>query len=399
MRRGVLCLVILLAFAVPGHPEAYTTGTLVHVDSSQGLRSSVFDLYIRYANNRYYKVHLVTDPSYELEWQINSPIEFRLEKNAIYLKRAHGKDWKFEFQGSTTIVSGKGSSPAVADVVAAAPATSNAPAMPDLPLPSAQRQPLTPSVTLPQSNTVVIASQNTTSMVPRCAELGAMGPQFDLLAKACQFALSPHSLPNFIAEETTHRWVNGRQHDTVTDEVTYVAGRGDRRSNVVLNGQPMASYTGLGGLTTGQLFGRQLRTIFDFQTQSAFAPKPDKRVSSGAAAVYTFRFDSSNNSNYVLDNIYPSLEGTIWVDRQSGQLMRVQTTAIDIPPDARFSSYQSIINYDDVTIPDLGRVLVPTDAEVQMCWRQNLSCSRNVVAFRNYRKFAATVRIVSQPAH
>src|SRR5580698_5874805 len=57
-------------------------------------------------------------------------------------------------------------------------------------------------------------------LLPRCSEIAAQGDHFDQLGTACQYALSPESLPNFICEETIHRWTNGHKLDLVTTEVT-----------------------------------------------------------------------------------------------------------------------------------------------------------------------------------
>jgi len=365
MRRGFSILAIFLSILGTAVAEQYETGTLVRVNSSQTAVSSVYDLYIQY-KGRSIMVHFVAKSSYQLDWQVNGPIEFRLAKDAIYLRRPKGQDLKLPIQSSTP-----------------------APAMPKLPFPSVQRR----AVQVPEGAPV----EGPIPLPSRCAEIADMGPQFDLLATACKIALSPEMLPNFICHETTHRWVNGRPHDLVTAQVTYVNGQGDRYSQFTIDGKPVQSLEGSGGMITGQLFGTQLRTVFKPETRTVFQFKSDEKVGSGTSAVFGFSFKTENNTSYRLDDVFPGLSGTIWIDRISGQLMRVETEATDLTPDLPFSSYQSTINYDDVAIPELGTFVVPTDGEVQMCSLNNTRCFRNVLSFRDYRKFGATVRILPSP--
>jgi len=372
MRRGFWILVLFLSISATALAERYETGTLVRVNSSQTAKSSTYDLYIQYQDHTY-MVHLVKDLSYQLEWRVNGPIEFRLAKDAIYLRHADGKDLKFPIQGSILTTASK------------------APAMPDLPFPSVQRGAVQAPIGIGVQNEVPMPRP------PHCDEIATIAPEFDLLANACEVALSSRTLPNYISHETTRRWINDRPHDIVTAEVTFVNGRVDRRSQFTIDGKPVQSLEGSGGLITGQLFGTQLKTIFKPETRPTFEFKAYKNIDSGTAAVYSFHFKSENNSSYRLEDIYPSLSGTIWIDRVSGQLMRVQTVATDLPRSPSLSSYQSAINYDDVAIPELGTFVVPTDAEAQLCSMNNTRCFRNVISFRDYRRFGATSRIIPIP--
>lgn len=365
MRCALMLLVLLLGVPRAAGAERYLTGTLVRLSSIQTPQGSTYDLSIQYKSHLY-KVHLVQGPDSQLEWKMNGPVEFRMDKAAFYLKQARGKELRIPMQA----------------------ATAPPPALPKLALPSVNRKPV-----LVIENGIPMAT-STAPMDSRCAEMAAMGPQFQPLANACAFALSPYSLPNFVCKETTQRSRNGSPLDVVTAQVTYMAGRGDRYSDWRIDGRPVESLEGTGGMITEQLFGRQLRTIFDPETMTEFAVRPDEKVGTGAAAVYHFSYKSANNFTYRLDEVFPSMAGRIWVDRMSGQLMRVETRATDLTPAMSFSSYHSVMNYDDVTIPELGAYLVPVDGEAQMCSASNRFCGRNVVAFRDYRKYGATVKIL-----
>ena len=388
MRRQLLFLALSLSICAPCLAEKYVTGTLVRVNAgSIGNPNSLgpannngytlaYELSIQY-RDRYYNIHFLATPGFKFDWQVNGRVQFRIDKYAIYLRHANGKEERIAFAG------GDASHPFERPSHVTVNAT---PAMSDLPFPALRQQPADASAPA--------LTESSRPLPPYCAKIAAMGPEYRLLEGACRFALSSRSLPDYICRETTRRWVNGRPHDLVTADATFVHGS-DRYSNLKIDGQPVPTLDGSGGLITGQLFGAQLWTIFRPETATTFTWKDEEKAGATVAAVFSFSFKSRNNSSYRLNAVYPSLSGTIWVDRQSGQLMRVQTTATEITPESGFSSYQSIIDYAGVAIPGLGRFLAPLDGEAQMCRAFNQKCAKNVVSFADYRRFASTAAIIS----
>lgn len=238
------------------------------------------------------------------------------------------------------------------------------------------------------------ASASTDARAARCADIAAMGSQYGPLASACNFVLSPGNLPNYICEERMERFVNDRELDVVTAEVTYTNGH-DRYANLAINGNPVESLAGSGGWGSLALFGTQLSAIFRPETKTRFKAKREIRVASRTEAVFDYQFLAANNTRFHVAGSLPGLAGSITIDEDTGELRRVDA-ALSPPPAKRSWTYNSIVKYGVVSIPDLGPVLTPQEGEVKACNGMG-ACFRNVLTFHDCRKFGSTVRMVPAP--
>lgn len=373
----VAILVAFLSITASGLcTETYQTGELIRVESQQTANAKIIELYIKQGEHTY-AIRLYKPLRYQLEWQVNQPIEFRFHKNAIYLKRPNGKEFKITYAERGT-------------------AASDTPQdKPDLPFPPAQ----------PSPNSSSTKTSSPGLLMPLCARIAALGAQYSGLASACQFASSPRTLPNFICEEKMlrkrrrfedHNWVD---LSDVTAQVTFIKGKGDNYSNVEVNGFPFQFVSGVspGFWSFGQ-FGVELSTIFNPVTQAQFRFRGAVILPTGLADQYSFVFHSSNNLQFALtaggQRYYPGLSGTIWVDHSSGNLVRVEAVGTELNPKFPMTTYLSATNYGYVAIPELGAYLLPTDGEAEECNHGDKMCSRNLVSFHGCRKFQATVKIL-----
>lgn len=374
--KKLALLVLLLSTALSGFCEkTYLTGELVRIDSQQTADAKIIELYIKQGEHTY-AVRLYKPLHYQLEWQLNQPIEFRTEKNAIYLKRPNGKEYKITF----------GEPLEASDVPQDKP---------DLPFPATQPSPSTSST----------KASNPGPLMPLCARIAALGTEYSGLANACQFVSSPRNLPNFICEETMlrkrrrfedHNWLD--QSD-VTAQVTFIKGRGDNYSNVEVNGFPFQFVNGVSpGFWSWGQFGAELSTIFNPASQAQFRFRGHADLPTGSADQYSFEFHSANNLQFPLtaggQRYYPGMTGTIWVDQRNGNLVRVEAFAAELNPKFPMTTYFSATNYGYIPIADLGTFLLPTDGEVEACNRGDKICSRNLVSFNGCKKFQATVKIL-----
>src|SRR5690349_5201853 len=80
-------------------------------------------------------------------------------------------------------------------------------------------------VARPQANPAPPSGPGTTpALVPPCAQIAASGPRFAPLAQACQYALAPDRLPDFVCEEELQQFIrlrgdeNWTTLDTMTEE-------------------------------------------------------------------------------------------------------------------------------------------------------------------------------------
>lgn len=182
--------------------------------------------------------------------------------------------------------------------------------------------------------------------------------------------------------------------DTVTANVAFVNGSGDQYSDIAINDHPVTSLKGSTGWNSLALFGTQLTTIFLPATKTIFTF--DRAVGAGVTSpmVFGFHFNRADNATFGRGGLHPGLSGSIFVDRKSGEIRRVDATATELDPASTLVSYASSISYGDVAIPDLGEVLAPVEGNVAACVKDG-TCYKNELSFHDCRKFGSTARIIT----
>lgn len=259
--------------------------------------------------------------------------------------------------------------------------------------PNTSAPPPTGNIQSSQSSTVSDEVADT-SIPLRCENIANMGAQYQPLASACEFALSPQDLPNYVCHESTERFVNEKKLDVITDEVRFDnQGRGERHTDLTVDGRPVRTLEGTGGWISFALFGNRLTTIFSPTTQTQFRFEREKHTGQSATDTFSFSIHAAANETFLLNRFHTGVKGSITVDKSTGQLLEIQTSLFERPADDPVDSYKNRIDYGEVTIPDLGSVLVPLSAEVRVC-NSNGLCYRNNVTFSDCHKFKATSRIV-----
>ena len=73
-------------------------------------------------------------------------------------------------------------------------------------------------------------------------------------------------------------------------------------------------------------------------------------------------------------------------------MLRIEQSARDVPRSFPLDTIESAVDYDYVLIGG-QKFLLPVHSENLMCDRGTSNCSRNVIDFRNYRKFGADSEI------
>jgi len=377
-----LCLLALL-LAAPGlgiADDSYLTGKLVRVESTQTARSRMYALYIQHGDTNF-SVRIVERPPYRLEWRLNGPIEFRLEKDAIYLKRPKGGKLKIA-RAESSLTDGIGPTETL-----------------DLPFPSVERRSVQNLSAVPH--------------LPGCIGIAAQEPQLIPLADVCEYALSARNLPNFICQETMQRAIRNLASgswtdlDVITMEATFVMGRGDRYSQVSIDGQAIALPPDIqdralarlvnrkhpGGWWAGGEFNTGLAYLFTAPAGTSFKFASEVKLPPGPSTKVDFR---DPDSRYMIwqgeKSIYPGMFGSLWIDRQSGELLRLDSVGMEFTPEFPVSYYSSSINYGDVSVADIGSFLLPTAGVVVACDRGR--CYRDIISFHDCRKFGSEVHIV-----
>ncbi len=88
----------------------------------------------------------------------------------------------------------------------------------------------------------------------------------------------------------------------------------------------------------------------------------------------------------------PEYNGSIWIDKQNYRVLRIELSAQKLPRTFLLDTVESAVDYDYFTIGD-GKFLLPAHSEALSCVRGTGDCTRNVIDFRNYKKFTADTSI------
>jgi hypothetical protein len=84
--------------------------------------------------------------------------------------------------------------------------------------------------------------------------------------------------------------------------------------------------------------------------------------------------------------------GSIWIDTESKRALRIESSSEEIPAGFPVTLAESAIEYDWVPIGG-ERYLLPVHAEVLLGWDAQKIYTKNVIVFRDYRRFEAKIKI------
>jgi hypothetical protein len=208
-------------------------------------------------------------------------------------------------------------------------------------------------------------------------------------------------LPDFVVQQLTARYYSStvpakwRALDVVSAEVVSVNGKEEYR-NISRNGkrtrQPIET---TGSWSTGE-FVTTLQDVLSPITAAEFVKRAENRIANRPAYVYDFRVQPTGSHWKIIaqdgSSETPAYKGTIWIDKESGRVLRIEQRTSAFSPNFQFDNAESTLDYDFVSIEG-ERYLLPVRSENLSCSRGSLSCTRNQINFRNYRKFEAQSEI------
>jgi hypothetical protein len=165
-----------------------------------------------------------------------------------------------------------------------------------------------------------------------------------------------------------------------------------------------------GGLISTGEFDSTLKSLFDPATKADFWFEKVEKTRRWKTARAKFQVRSENSDREIVygaesDTKARSLRvaygGLIWFEIASGQAIRLQFEALNLPKDFPIARSTWAIDYDVVGIGD-GEYWVPVRAEVQSL---TSSCkdllpseknrhTRNVIEFKQYHKFQTEVKVL-----
>jgi len=211
------------------------------------------------------------------------------------------------------------------------------------------------------------------------------------------------SLPNYVVKQFTTRYQTDTAHgsrtswqalDVVTADVVTENGK-ESYKNLLVNGKPPRdAIEKTGSWSTGE-FATVLQGILAPQTDADFHNKRSTTIVNRPAYRYDYAVAQPNSMWHVYasaESYVPGYTGSIWIDKENFRVLRIEMSAVDMPRSFALDAVESAVDYDYVLIGD-KKYLLPVHSEALSCVRGTAECTRNVIEFRNYKKFSADTSI------
>ena len=209
-------------------------------------------------------------------------------------------------------------------------------------------------------------------------------------------------LPNFFCQQITTRYESDHPKtgwdalDTVTADVAYENGQ-ETYKNIKVGGKPVhGSMDDISGTRSTGEFATMLDDLLNPYTAAMFKRTGTDTVAGRSTYVYHFEV-LRENSHWRIEAAaqlyYPAYAGSIWIDKQTSRVLRIEQQAKSMPLLFPFDTVESATDYAFVRLSTPQEFLLPVNAEVLSCVRGSSNCARNKIEFRNYRKFGADTTI------
>jgi hypothetical protein len=225
----------------------------------------------------------------------------------------------------------------------------------------------------------------------------------EFLAKAREVSLAfSETLPNYLCRQTTIRFESRTRKpnwiplDVVTADLVYEDGKESYR-NIRINDKPLkkGAVEPPGTWSTGE-FASTLLDLFSPATAADFRGVGDSTAAGRPAVVYDFQVDQPHSHWRVSvgpETAYPAYRGSLWIDKETYRVLRIEMQSVMLPAEFPLDKIEWAVDYDFVRIG--GQFyLLPVHAENLGCFRGSFECAKNVLDFRNYRKFTSESQIL-----
>jgi hypothetical protein len=215
------------------------------------------------------------------------------------------------------------------------------------------------------------------------------------------------TLPNYVVKQYTTRYAaqvaRGSQTswqalDHVTADVIAEDGT-EKYKNILVNGQPpRVDIEKTGSWTRGEFSSLQL-DVLSPNTNAHFHGKKATTIVNRAAFLYDFSVERPNSHWHIEaegQSDQPAYTGSIWIDKENYRVLRIELSAQNLPRTFPLDTVESAVDYDYVVIGE-GKYLLPVHSEALSCAHGASGCTRNVIEFRNYKKFTSDSNITFDP--
>lgn len=228
------------------------------------------------------------------------------------------------------------------------------------------------------------------------------GSRDEFIEKAREMASNfSETLPAYTVKQFTTRFqsdnprLNWQPLDNVSAEVIYNNGT-EEYKNILVNGKPpKGKIEDSGSWSTGE-FASVLRDIFSPASAADFRPSGAATIVNRSTRVYKFVVEQENSHWKIAGPgqfYFPAYKGTMWIDKETSRVLRIEMQARNMPKSFSFDTVESTLDYDFIRL-GAASYLLPVHSENLICVRHTSTCSKNILDFRNYRRFAAESTII-----
>ena len=203
-------------------------------------------------------------------------------------------------------------------------------------------------------------------------------------------------LPNFLCEQEskTRSYEQSRSAgwtaaDVVTAKVLYDNGHEEYKDITVGGKRTNKSMMEIGGSTSTGEFASTLLSLLD-GNRAQFKFYQSTHLANEPASIYDFKVALPASAWTIMvgsQALMPAYSGSVWIDKNSAQIRRIEMQADNIPKDFPDDSIQMAVDYEPVRLGN-SMYLLPVHAENLACQRGSSICSKNEIDFRNYHKYA-----------
>ncbi|MFT3743575.1 MAG: hypothetical protein QM785_04695 [Pyrinomonadaceae bacterium] len=220
-------------------------------------------------------------------------------------------------------------------------------------------------------------------------------------------------MPDFVVKQQIQRSAayagtnNFRNLDRLVVAVSYKSSGEESYRVLSVNGllqnasEAKQSYEGVGGTSSTGEFVTMLATIFKPESETKFEVVQTDILRTYKTFVYDFSVEKDKAKQvitavgYSTDTTITGMKGRIWIDRDNGRVIRVESEATEIPANFPVRTAKRTIDYDWVKIVD-EKYLLPSISDVRLTMREkaNVFETRNLIRFKDYQKYGSEVRVL-----
>jgi hypothetical protein len=204
-------------------------------------------------------------------------------------------------------------------------------------------------------------------------------------------------IPNFVVQQQTtryHSFSNGAtwlSDGVVSADVVCVNDVEEYRNILVDGKRAPAPVAKTGAWSTGE-FVTALRNLLSPATDAAFVRGGEDRIVGRAAYRYDYTVRQANSHWRIVNpdgrSEAPAYNGTVWIDKESHRVLRLEMRTSSLPPGFTYDKAESTLDYGFVRIGQ-ANYLLPVKSGNLACQSGTSTCMKNEIDFRNYRKYGA----------